>query len=121
MAERKAHVLIIDDDPALRELTREVLELEGYSALAAPNATLALELLRKGHSPCLILLDLRMPGMDGMEFLEAFRRLSSADRTRLVVVSADRDATRLFAPLGIECLLKPVDLGLLLSVVRRHC
>jgi CheY-like chemotaxis protein len=61
-------LLIVDDDESIRGFLCELLSTEGYSVKAARNGHEALTLLRGGFRPCLILLDLNMPVMDGRQF-----------------------------------------------------
>jgi GAF domain-containing protein/CheY-like chemotaxis protein len=90
---RRDHpVLVVDDDVALRELLRRMLEPEGYTVVEAENGRIALERLR-GVSPSVILLDLMMPEMDGFEFVAEFRR-HEAWRTIPIVVITARDLSR---------------------------
>lgn len=114
-------LLVVDDDEAIREIVRAVLEVEGYAVSTAAEGAEAIEQLRAGLRPGLILLDLRMPGVDG----RAFRDLQAAEpdlaAIPVVILSGDGDAPRVAGSLGLECLLKPVDLDHLLAVVARHC
>jgi CheY-like chemotaxis protein len=117
----RRHVLLVDDDAEIRGVVRLILETEGYRVLTAADGEEALRVLRAGERPGMILLDLRMPGMDG----RGFRHAQSADPgladIPVVIFSGDRDAGRVAAGLGTEWLLKPVDLERLLSVVERYC
>src|ERR1700733_13792148 len=61
-------VLVVDDDHDIRGTLSQVLEDEGYSTAAASDGREALRLLRAGLRPCIIFLDLSMPGMDGWDF-----------------------------------------------------
>src|SRR5688572_26345960 len=74
-AEMPDPVLVVEDDPDLREMMEQVLHLEGFAPLTAPNGREALTLLGSGAPVKVILLDLMMPIMDGWEF----RRLQQAD------------------------------------------
>ena len=66
-------ILIVDDEPLVLEVLRDVLTSEGFTVSQAPRAELALEMLgREPHA--LVLCDIRMPGMDGFELLKAVRR-----------------------------------------------
>jgi CheY-like chemotaxis protein len=120
IAERR-HVLLVDDDAEIRGVVRLILETEGYEVLTAADGEEALRVLRSGARPGLILLDLRMPGMDG----RGFRQVQCADPRLadipVVIFSGDRDAGPVAASLGTEWLLKPIDLERLLGVVERHC
>jgi DNA-binding NtrC family response regulator len=72
MARLRATVLVVDDDPASRDGLTELLESWGYAASAAADASSALEICRK-ELPQAIVTDLMMPGMDGLQFVEALR------------------------------------------------
>jgi signal transduction histidine kinase/DNA-binding response OmpR family regulator len=80
-------VLLVDDDPALRELLRRTLDKEGYTVVEAENGRVALERLRT-TTPGLILLDLLMPEMDGFEFLAELRRHEAWRPIPVVIVTA---------------------------------
>lgn len=113
---RSSAVLVVEDDPDIRGLLAQVLQLEGYQVSTAAHGLEALAVMA-GAPPCLILLDLMMPVMDGLEFL---RRQHADERIApipVVVVSAYRT----LVPHGIEVVAKPVDLDLLLAAVARHC
>ena len=77
-------VLIVDDTPVNLKLTRILLVNEGYKVLTAPSAEDALELLRSCH-PDLVLADIQLPGMDGLELT---RRIKGAESTRDITVVA---------------------------------
>jgi CheY-like chemotaxis protein len=62
-------VLVVDDDPIIRDMMLDILEGEGYSAVTARNGHEALKLLRSGE-PYLVFLDMMMPGMDGRQVCE---------------------------------------------------
>ena len=85
-------MLVVDDDVALRQLLRRMLEPEGYAVVEAENGRVALERLRD-VSPSLILLDLMMPEMDGFEFVAEFRRHEAWRAIPIVVITA-RDLSR---------------------------
>lgn len=83
-------VLLVDDDEDVRSVLRELLELEGYSVVEAQHGEHALQLLAE-CLPCVLILDMMMPVMDGWRFLEEVRaRPELADRLSVVVVSASR-------------------------------
>lgn len=84
-------VLLVDDDPAARSMTRKVLEKEGWKVCEAENGLAALDCL-KNERPHLILLDLMMPVMDGFEFAEQVR-LHDEWRSIPIVVLSSRDLT----------------------------
>ena len=115
-------VLVIEDDPDAREVITEILRGEGHQAVGAGNGREALQTLRSGFRPCLIILDMLMPDMDGWQF----RRAQCADETLakipVVVVSGVR-ATRNSALQGgaVAFLSKPVAPDTLLSTIAAVC
>lgn len=115
-------VLVVDDDDALREIYVDALAGSGYDVRSAADGAAALRLMESGWQPCVIFLDLRMPGMDGWELA---RRVRSDDRwrdIRIVVVAAhfriDREAAEIGASAWLQ---KPFDLGRLEQHARRLC
>jgi signal transduction histidine kinase/DNA-binding response OmpR family regulator len=91
-------VLVVEDDPATREVVRRTLERDGWIVFEADNGRSALESLKRA-APDLIVLDLMMPEMDGFEFVAELRRSESGRRIPVVVVTAKEitaeDRTRL--------------------------
>src|ERR1044071_4302650 len=84
-----ASVLVVEDDPALREVYAEVLGTEGYPVRLAANGHEALTLLSThGDLPCVVLLDLRMPVMDGWELVTRLRESDAWRELPIVVVAA---------------------------------
>ena len=75
-------ILIVDDNPTNLKLVRILLQGEGYDARTATDAEEALELLKSFH-PCLILMDVQLPGMDGLELT---RRLKANADTREIII-----------------------------------
>ena len=115
----RSSILIVDDDTDLREVLGELLSDEGYPTHLCANGRDALDLLRRGARPRLILLDLMMPEMDGWAFREEQLRDESLRAIPVVVMSASRgiDETVLG---GAEILQKPVGLEEILGAVERH-
>jgi CheY-like chemotaxis protein len=109
-------VLVVDDDDAIRETVRDLLEEEGYDVLVAKNGREALDLLEKAvRCPGLVLLDLMMPVMTGWEVLEELQQREQYAGIPVVIVSA------MCAPGAAAFLPKPVKLGRLLEVVAQYC
>lgn len=113
-------ILIVEDDQDVRESLQMALEAYDFSVITAPEGKSALELLRNGLRPCVILADVMMPVMNGWDFLEAklndpalrdipIYMLSAADRNHAL---ADR-ANGFFA--------KPIKFEKLLEVLARYC
>ncbi|HVM00074.1 MAG TPA: response regulator [Egibacteraceae bacterium] len=110
-----AHVLVVDDDPVIRELLRTLLDLEGIAYSEAKDGPSALARMRATR-PDLVLLDVMMPGMDGFEVCARLRadpalrgigvilltaRASVFDRERGEAVGADAYLTKPFSPLEL--------------------
>jgi CheY-like chemotaxis protein len=112
-------VLVVDDDPNIQRMMTKFLELEGFVPVTASNGQEALEYLRRGGNPHVILLDLRMPIMDGW----TFRRIQRADPTLadipvIVLTGIEGDLDDLSVAASF---CKPVSLFEVASVVRRLC
>jgi two-component system, NarL family, invasion response regulator UvrY len=75
VSQAKTTVLVVDDSSAMRRYLRLLLELDSYQVETANNGADALRLLREGFSPTLVLLDLEMPGMDGLKTLRRLLKL----------------------------------------------
>lgn len=114
-----APILVVEDDPDQRSAIVLMLESEGYTVLTAASGVEALEVLDAGTMPCMILLDLMMPEMDGVQFrMEQLKRGAQA-RIPVVVTSAFGQMTRAKYLQVADYLRKPVDLDHLLTVVER--
>lgn len=85
--------MIVEDDVDIRELFADVLEAGGYRVVQAGNGREALDLLRAGAAPALILLDLMMPVMSGAELLDILRHDPELARVPVVIVSAFAEGT----------------------------
>jgi CheY-like chemotaxis protein len=113
-------VLIVEDDADLREMMAQLLALEGYDAAIAANGRDALDYLRRGATPRLILLDLMMPVMDGWEFRREQQRDPAIASVPVVVLSA-LDRGRANDVIADDFLKKPLDFDRLLHLVRSYC
>jgi len=115
-------ILIVDDDDDVRNAVAEVLEDGNYKALRASNGEAALEQLRTVRpQPCVILLDMMMPVMDGSQFRARQQSDEALRQIPVVVLSAHADATSSTNMAAVAFLKKPVDLGELLQIVERYC
>lgn len=115
-------VLIVEDDPDMREIERATLGSAGYEVLLAGDGAEGLARL-EDRRPCVILLDLMMPRMDGLTFLAERQRRQLADDVPVVCVSAAgpemvAHAIRLGAR---ECIHKPADFDELCDRVAHYC
>lgn len=114
-------VLAVDDDPDILLAFKDVLEMEGHTVLLARSGREALELLRRGVRPAVILLDLMMPDISGWEFRELQVADAALASIPVVVVSGQGVSAREVAALGVDGYLKkPVDLEQLLGTVSRY-
>jgi two-component system response regulator MprA len=112
-------VLVVDDDPWLREMLHTVLTEEGYAARAAPDGRQALAQAQTWR-PDLILLDLMMPDMNGWAFRHAQLADPSLASIPVVLVSAAYTLEREGEKLGVAAVVpKPYDLDALLAVLGR--
>ena len=110
------YVLIVDDEEDVRESLRDVIELEGCSAVLAASGEDALEILAE-RRPCLVILDLMMPGMSGRETLDQLRREPTLSNLAVVISTSAPER----APRGVPVLPKPIDLGALCDWLHRNC
>jgi CheY-like chemotaxis protein len=113
----EAPILVIDDDPAIMDTVSEILTFEGYVVVTATNGADGLRSVEQSR-PALILLDMRMPIMDGWTFTHTLRARGAAPP--IVVMTAAQDAQRWAQEIGAtDYLAKPFDLHDLLDVVQR--
>ncbi len=116
-------VLVVDDEPAVREMLDDVLTSEGHDVLTAPDGAAAFDALHRGDPrPCMILLDLIMPRMNGWEFAELLLADEELRDIPFAIIAANPrfavDAQRLGAK---RWLGKPLELTDLLSTVEELC
>jgi CheY-like chemotaxis protein len=122
MASEAHSVLVVDDEDDIREAVVLILESKGYTACGAEHGAQALAQLRAGFRPCLILLDLMMPVMDGWTFCQETSKDPALAKLPIVVVSAVQTAdARQGTERAVERLGKPLDVRKLLRTVERHC
>jgi CheY-like chemotaxis protein len=112
-------ILVVEDDDDIRNLLVEALEAEGYKAEAAVNGKDALDKLGVIPKPCLVLLDMMMPIMNGREFLDTIMQDAYLAPIPVLVVSAVADRTDTKGSVGF--LKKPIDLDIILNVVANFC
>lgn len=118
MAERKT-VLVADDDQDLLDLVALVLRGEGYSVETAADGRQALAAVER-HMPDLILLDMKMPVMNGWEFSTEFRSRYHS-QAPIVVLTAAADARKAAGDVGaVSWVGKPFDLDTLVKAVKRY-
>lgn len=109
-------VLVIDDDPGIRRLISYALADEGYTVDEAAEGKAALELVSAQH-PDIILLDMKMPGIDGWEFAKLYRE-RYARQAPIIVLTAAQDAARRSADIDAQAYVsKPFELDDLVARV----
>lgn len=109
-------ILVVDDDTDVLELVRDVLSDEGYFVSTARHGAAALELAQT-FRPHVILLDLRMPIMDGWSFVELYRRKVRPSAS-IILFSAVPEAGQIGPALRAEAVLqKPIDLDQMLRAI----
>jgi CheY-like chemotaxis protein len=113
-------VLIVEDEPDLRDMLAQMFALEGFRPTTAANGRDALDALQTGDKPQVIVLDLMMPVMDGWTFLRLQRAEPALSRIPVVVVSAVWREQ--MGELDVAAVLsKPFEVSELVDLVREHC
>src|SRR5215813_4792084 len=117
MSTEKCRVLIVDDDADTRDALADALGDAGFLVEQAPSGAKALEWIDRNGEPDVILLDLRMPGMDGAQFLERTR----GSAARVIVLTGDASARLVRFARDAKLLSKPIDLIQLEAAVKEAC
>ncbi len=111
-------ILVVDDDPDIRDSLTFALENEGMTVRSASNGREALEMLAQ-ERPSLILLDLLMPEMNGWQLFEALRADAALAGVPVIVISAAPNLGQRLPP-GTRFLFKPIKLAMLLAAVEEY-
>lgn len=115
---RTGKVLVVDDEAEIRSLIAMALQEEGYEVVDAPHGAAALSLVER-ERPDVILLDLRMPIMDGWQFARAYHA-RPGPHAPIIVITAARSARESARPINAAAVLaKPFDLDDLLAAIRQ--
>ncbi|TME30206.1 MAG: response regulator [Chloroflexi bacterium] len=109
-------MLVVDDDPSIVAVVSDILIAEGHEVVSAENGA---EALMKANGEALVLLDMRMPVLDGWGFAREFR--ASGKRSPIVVMTAAENARRWAEEIGAEgYLAKPFEIDALIAAVERY-
>lgn len=115
-------VLIVEDDKDIREPMRELLEEEGYYVECASTGLEALERIQREADPFVVLCDLMMPNMNGVELIKTLRTEHNSKAVdAMIILSAAAHAERTANELGVGFLRKPIDIEALLNMVQKYC
>ena len=104
--------LVVDDSKVVRKLERRYMEELGFSVDEADSGDTALEWCKAHPIPDLILLDWYMPGMDGMEFLQAFRALPNNENSKIIICTTENNIDKIIYAMSLganEYVIKPFD------------
>ncbi len=116
----KKKVLIVDDQNGIRVLLLEVFSSEGYSTFQAANGKIALEIVKK-ESPDLVLLDMKIPGMDGLEILKHIKAIDPAIKVIMMTAYGELDMIKEATDLGaLMHFTKPFDIDEMRMEVNRQ-
>jgi two-component system response regulator (stage 0 sporulation protein F) len=116
----KEKILIVDDQFGIRILLNEVFQKEGYQTFQAANGIQALDIVEK-HDPDLVLLDMKIPGMDGIEILKRMKRIVPDIRVIIMTAYGELDMIQEAKNLGaIMHFAKPFDIDDIRTAVRKH-
>ena len=120
---RSPQILVVEDNERNMKLFRDLLTAQGYRTLEATTGTQAVE-LAADHAPELVLMDIHLPDIDGVEALgrlRADRRTASIPVLALTAQAMEGDRERFLGSGFDGYVSKPVDVIELLGIVRRHC
>lgn len=113
-------VLIVEDDDDVREFMELLVSTAGYDVMTARDGEEALAMMRK-KKPCLVLLDLQMPRMDGWEFRARQLQDVALASVPVICVTAFFDPEQVTRKLGLRCIPKPTDLPTVIDAVEQSC
>lgn len=120
MVAHEDEIMVIEDERESRTYLVQVLQLEGFKVVAFSNGAEALNYLGHSAPPCMIVLDLRMPVMDGPQFRSAMLQDTRLAKIPVVVVTAFEPAAAASLS-ALRVFRKPVDVDALLGTIRENC
>ena len=124
-SEQNVCILVVDDEQDIRRIIRILLESSGYQVAEAPNGLAAVEYIRQQPNVDLVLMDIMMPGLNGIEASRAIRERCSAPILFLTAKTQERDKLEAYQAGGDDYLAKPFSHAELMmkveSLLRRYC
>jgi len=114
----KSKILLVDDEPGMQRYIRTLLEIDDHHVETASTGEQALQLVEKGMEPNLVLLDLLMPGIDGLETLEGLRKLQP--NIKVVMLSCVNDTKKVVQAIrlgAVDYITKPFQKAELDAVI----
>jgi DNA-binding response OmpR family regulator len=115
----KSNILVVDDEPVARQSLTDILKLEGYIVASAPNGQAAVEYIRM-HNVDLLIVDLKMPGMDGLEVVQVVNQVSPETEVILLTAYGSTETAIQALRLRIhDYLLKPASPAQILATVKK--
>ena len=115
-------ILVIEDDVLNMKLIKKMLQLQNYAVLEAENAEAGIQLARK-RKPDLILMDIQLPGMDGIQATKQILNYNDLKNTPIIAVSSfamQGDKEKAFAAGFKEYITKPIDKKILFNTIRKY-
>jgi DNA-binding response OmpR family regulator len=115
----KSNILVVDDEPVARQSMTDILKLEGHNVISAPNGQAAVEYVRT-HPVDLMVVDLRMPGMDGLEVIQVVNQVSPETEVILLTAFGSTETAIQALRLRIhDYLLKPASPAQVIASVKK--
>lgn len=120
MSKTNPMVLVIDDQPGIRRLLTEVLSEEGYEVATAANGYEGLQ-KAKELNPSLILMDMKMPGMDGIEALREMKHIGQGEKVIMMTAYGELDLINEAKEIGVYAYItKPFDIVALCGMIKEY-
>lgn len=116
-----APVLIVEDDRISRRTLAQLLKASGYPAVVAGSAEEALSLVGRGGMPRLALVDLHLPGMDGMELIDRLTEMDPTVTPVVVTAAGEEELSERLRTSGVAFLRKPIDFRRLMGLLQDTC
>jgi CheY-like chemotaxis protein len=121
---KRTLILVVDDDEATRGIIEQRLRHQGFPTASAPSGQLALRMLHDGAKPCLILLDVMVPGETGWDFVERLLKNPALSSVPVALMSASPAAMQAYRRVRgdrTSILPKPLDVKKLVTLAAQHC